>query len=330
MRAIYLGQEGVHYQADHAPPTVRAGEVIIDVITAGICETDLQLAQGYMGFSGILGHEFVGIAASGPFAGGRVVGEINCNCGKCPRCLSGLGNHCEYRTVVGIDRHDGAFADQVAIPQASLHLLPDTVTNDQAVLIEPLAAALEIGKQIDISAVRRAIVLGDGRLANLCAQAISHHVDDLRVVGKYDLKLDRFRRLDIETIKLGELVSEKAFDLVVDCTGSVSGLPIALELVEPRGTIVMKTTVASEHRVSLAPIVIDEINVVGSRCGPFDLAIEMLQADRFDLSGLITHRFPLEAADQAFKSAVDPTAFKVVFDVMNSTVTEKQTDKRDN
>ena len=330
MRAIYLDQEGVHYQADHAPPTVHAGEVIIDVIMAGICETDLQLAQGYMGFSGILGHEFVGIAASGPFAGARVVGEINCNCGKCPRCLSGLGNHCEYRTVVGIDRHDGAFADQVAIPQASLHLIPDSVTNEQAILIEPLAAALEVGKQIDISAVRRAIVLGDGRLANLCAQAISHHVDDLKVVGKYDLKLERFRRLDIETIKLGELVREKVFDLVVDCTGSVSGLPLALELVEPRGTIVMKTTVASEHRVSLAPIVIDEINVVGSRCGPFDLAIEMLQADRFDLSGLITHRFPLEAADQAFKSAVDPAAFKVVFDVMNSIVNEKQAGNQDN
>ena len=323
MRAICIHDKRIQYVADHEPPVVRENEVVVDVIAAGICETDLQLVQGYMGFSGILGHEFVGMATSGPFAGARVVGEINCNCRKCHRCESGMGNHCKYRTVVGIDRHDGAFADQVTIPQTSLHLIPDSVTDNQAVLIEPLAAALEIGQQMDLSAVRNAIVLGDGRLANLSAQVISQHVPDLKVVGKHDLKLDRFRRLGIETIKLEELVCEKVFDLVVDCTGSVSGLPIALKLVEPRGTVVMKTTVASEHHVSLAPIVIDEINVLGSRCGPFGLAIQMLEADRFDLSGLITHRFPLEAADQAFKAAVDPTAFKVVFDVMNPNAIKK-------
>ena len=317
MRAICLEEKSIQYVDDHQPPIVSENEVIVDVIVAGICETDLQLAQGYMGFSGILGHEFVGIATSGAYEGARVVGEINCNCRKCPRCESGMGNHCEYRTVVGINRHDGAFADQVAIPQTSLHLIPDSVSDDQAVLIEPLAAALEIGQQMDLSAVNNAIVLGDGRLANLSAQVISQHVPHLKVVGKHDLKLNRFRRLGIETIQLEQLVCEKVFDLVVDCTGSISGLPIALQLVKPRGTVVMKTTVATDHQLSLAPIVIDEINVLGSRCGPFGLAIQMLEADRFDLSGLITHRFPLEAADQAFQTAVDPTAFKVVFDVMN-------------
>ncbi len=315
MRAICLEQSTICFNADYSSPLVGTGEVLIDVIKAGICETDLQLVKGYMGFSGVLGHEFVGRATSGEFQGQRVVGEINCNCKNCSRCDSGLGNHCADRTVVGILHHDGAFADQVAIPQSSLHLIPDSITNDQAVLIEPLAAALEIGVQVDFAAVRKAIVLGDGRLAYLCAQTISQTVQDLRVVGKHELKLERFQRLGIETVKLDALKCERAFDLVVDCTGSVSGLPLALKLVEPRGTIVMKTTVAAEHHLSLAPIVIDEIRLVGSRCGPFDRAITMLEQGRFDLSDLITHRFPLEAAKEAFKTAVEPDAFKVVFEV---------------
>ncbi|MDA7905021.1 alcohol dehydrogenase catalytic domain-containing protein [Rhodopirellula sp.] len=319
MRAICLDQNGIQFHPDHQSPVPLSGEVIIDVIAAGICETDLQLAKGYMGFSGVLGHEFVGIATSGPLAGARVVGEINCNCRKCPRCLSGLGNHCVDRTVVGIHRHDGAFADQVAIPQTSMHIVPDSISDDQAVLIEPLAAALQIQQQIEISSVQNAIVLGDGRLANLCAQAIYQSVKNIKVVGKHELKLARFRKFGIETIHLNDLIREKDFDLVVDCTGSVTGLPLALQLVKPRGTIVMKTTVAADHVISLAPVVIDEISVVGSRCGPFDLAIELLQADRFDLSGLVTHRFALEEAAKAFEMAVDPSAFKVVFDVMNTT-----------
>ena len=319
MRAICLDQNGIQFHPDYQSPVPLSGEVIVDVIAAGICETDLQLAKGYMGFSGVLGHEFVGIATSGPLAGARVVGEINCNCRKCPRCLSGLGNHCVDRTVVGIHRHDGAFADQVAIPQTSMHIVPDSISDDQAVLIEPLAAALQIQQQIEISSVQNAIVLGDGRLANLCAQAIYQSVKNIKVVGKHELKLARFRKFGIETIHLNDLIREKDFDLVVDCTGSVTGLPLALQLVKPRGTIVMKTTVAADHVISLAPVVIDEISVVGSRCGPFDLAIELLQADRFDLSGLVTHRFALEEAAKAFEMAVDPSAFKVVFDVMNTT-----------
>lgn len=315
MRAICLDQNGVRFQPEHSSPVPRSGEVLVDVIVAGICETDLQLAQGYMGFAGVLGHEFVGMAASGPFAGARVVGEINCNCRNCPRCKAGLGNHCTHRTVVGIQQHDGAFADQVAIPQKSLHLVPDCVSDDQAVLIEPLAAALQIQQQIELSTKQKAIVLGDGRLANLCAQTIAQQVKSIQVVGKHELKLSRFERLGIKTIQLQDLVCEQEFDLVVDCTGSVTGLPLALQLVKPRGTIVMKTTVAADHSVSLAPIVIDEINIVGSRCGPFGLAIELMKAGRFDLSNLVTHRFALEEAAAAFRTAVDPSAFKVVFDV---------------
>ncbi|MDG2012993.1 MAG: alcohol dehydrogenase catalytic domain-containing protein [Pirellulaceae bacterium] len=317
MRAICLNENGIQFCEEHPAPELRPNEVLVDVIQAGICETDLQLARGYMGFSGILGHEFIGCANTGKFQGQRVVGEINCNCQTCRRCKSGQGNHCASRTVVGILNHHGAFADQVAIPQTSLHRVPDSISDDQAVLIEPLAAALEIGTQIDLSTVRKAIVLGDGRLANLCAQVISQQVENLSVVGKHEQKLERFRKLGIQTHPLGELEREKAFDLVVDCTGSVSGLPLALELAEPRGTVVMKTTVAESHSLSLAPIVIDEIRLVGSRCGPFAQAIEMLAAGRFDLEGMITHRFPLQAAEQAFAAAVEPNAFKVIFEVAN-------------
>ncbi len=318
MRAICLDQNGIQFHRDYPSPVPRPGEVLVDIIAAGICETDLQLVKGYMGFSGVLGHEFVGMTNSGPFAGARVVGEINCNCQQCRRCDDGLGNHCSFRTVVGIYQHDGVFAEQVAIPQTSLHLVPDAISDDQAVLVEPLAAALQIQQQIDLAGVKNAVVLGDGRLANLCAQVISRHAEKLLVVGKHELKLDRFRRLGIETIKLDQLVPEKSFDLVVDCTGSATGLPLALQLTRPRGTVVMKTTVAADHHLSLAPVVIDEIRLVGSRCGPFDLALKMLEADRFDLSGLVTHRFALEEAERAFKMAVNPTAFKVVFDVSNA------------
>jgi threonine dehydrogenase-like Zn-dependent dehydrogenase len=269
-----------------------------------------------MGFSGILGHEFVARATAGDFAGRRVVGEINCNCRDCPRCLSGLGKHCGNRTVVGIDRHDGAFAERVAIPRHNLHPIPDSVSDDEAVFVEPLAAALQIAEQVDLAS-SHAVVLGDGRLAYLCAQAIGRSSDDVTVVGKHESKLARFDRLGIATVSLEGLVADKSFDVVVDCTGSEGGLPLALNLVRPRGTVVMKTTIASDHRLSLAPIVIDEITLVGSRCGPFAKAIQSLEEKSIDVSNLITHRYPLESAGEAMQSAVAPDAFKVVFDIQS-------------
>lgn len=315
MHAICLDATGIHYREDQPQPQLAEGEVLIDVIQAGICETDLQLAQGYMNFRGILGHEFIGIARSGSFEGQRVVGEINCNCRHCLRCQTGLGNHCANRTVVGILGHHGAFAEQVAIPQTNLHKVPDDITNDQAVLIEPLAAALEITTQVDLAHVQSVAILGDGRLAFLCALVLGRKIDRTVVIGKHPQKLERFQKLGLETQQLGELKREKSFELVVDCTGSVTGLPLALELVQPRGTVVMKTTVAEEHNLSLASIVIDEVSLLGSRCGPFDLAIEMLSAGCFDIEGLITHRFPLKKVEEAFCAAKDTSAFKVVFDL---------------
>jgi len=315
MKAIVLDSEGLAFRHDWPEPTASSGEVIVDVVRAGICETDLQLAKGYMGFSGVLGHEFVGIAQSGLHAGRRVVGEINCNCQQCSACRSGLGNHCRHRTVIGIDRRDGAFAERLAVPEHCLHAVPDSVTDEEAVLTEPLAAALQIGEQIDLDSIESAVVLGDGRLALLIAQTLLPHVAELKVVGKHEVKLGRFHRRGMSTVLSQQITAEKVHDLVVDVTGSTSGLSLALELVRPRGTIVMKTTVAAEHQLSLAAVVIDEIQVVGSRCGPFDKALLALESKSVNVDDFVTHRFPLEQATTAFAAARDPNALKVVLGV---------------
>jgi threonine dehydrogenase-like Zn-dependent dehydrogenase len=322
MKAITLQFGQLKFHADHPEPQRQADEVIVDVTLAGICETDLQLARGYMQFQGVPGHEFVGIAQSGTFAGQRVVGEINCNCGQCPTCRAGRPTHCPHRTVVGIDRHPGAFAERVAIPQHLLHAVPETVADDQAVFVEPLAAAFEILEQVSIDPSDRVAILGDGRLGYLSAQVLSLASDQITVFGKHGQKLLRFGHRGHTTVQISLTdptdLPHKTFDVVVDCTGSTSGLPMALQLVRPRGTVVLKTTVADPHQLSLAPIVIDEINVVGSRCGPFDKALDALAAGKIDVSDLITHRFALSDVDDAFDAAQNPNAFKTVFEVQTS------------
>ncbi len=314
MRAISLKQSELTYQASIAEPIPNVGEVLVDISLAGICETDLQLCKGYMSFSGILGHEFVGVARSGKYAGQRVVGEINCICSRCEWCLKDAGNHCPSRSVIGILGRDGAFADVLAIPEMNLHPVPDTVSDEQAVFVEPLAAALQVGRQVDLEKCSVA-VLGDGRLGMLSAQATRLTADAVLVVGKHVEKLTRFERLGIPTVLLGALPQGASFDVVIDCTGSSSGLSLATQLVKPSGTIVMKTTVAGNHDVSLASIVINEINLVGSRCGPFDQALSVLDSDSVDLTGLISHRFSLAEIDDAMRAAVSPEAFKVILDM---------------
>lgn len=321
MRAITLGEDGPRFQTSHPEPTADTGETRVKVIQAGICETDLQLARGYMNFCGVLGHEFVGIAETGQWAGQRVVGEINCNCQRCPTCASGRPTHCPNRTVVGIDRHDGAFAQWVTIPDHNLHPVPDALTNDQAVLTEPLAAAFQILQQVTVAATDRVAILGDGRLGLLSAQVIAGVTKHLTVFGKHGPKLLRFGHLGIETVQLPSAgvdeheVPIDAFDVVVDCTGSASGLNMALTMVRPRGTVVMKTTVADTHSLSLAPLVVDEINLVGSRCGPFDKAIDAMAGGQVNVDDLITDRFTLDQVEQAFEAARNPNSFKVVFDI---------------
>ena len=314
MRALVLGKE-VLVATDHPEPVPADGEVLVRVTRAGVCETDLQLIKGYMGFQGVLGHEFVGVAESGPYAGRRVVGEINCSCWRCSTCLGGAPSHCPNRTVIGILNHDGAFADRIAVPQPNLHLVPDSIPDDVAVFTEPVAAAFQIPAQIPIRSDDRIVVLGDGRLGNLCAQVLAGLSERVLVIGKHESKLALLAARGIATALLGTDLPPRAADIVVDCTGSASGLPTALTLVRPRGTIVLKTTVAGTQTLAWAPFVIDEVTLVGSRCGPFDQALAALADGRVDVRPLISERFGLSDGLAALERAQARGVMKVLLDV---------------
>lgn len=317
MLAVVLGPQGLACHDNWPTPEPAAGEVRVKVLQAGICETDLQLVRGYMNFRGVLGHEFVGIATSGKFAGCRVVGEINCSCHVCETCLAGLPNHCPHRSVLGILNHDGAFAESVCVPERNLHPVPDVVTNDQAVFVEPLAAAFQIPAQLPDLAGRRVVLLGDGRLGQLCAQVIQQAGAELTVIGKHQPKLDALRRLGIETRLRSEAVPDHRADVAVDCTGSATGIEEALQWLRPRGTLVLKSTVAGRPELSLAPIVIDELQVIGSRCGPFPAAIDALAERKIEVDYLIEHRSPLTDAVAAFDLLQQRNVLKIVLQVAN-------------
>jgi threonine dehydrogenase-like Zn-dependent dehydrogenase len=315
MRAIVLDDRAVHLQTDRPDPVPAPGEVLVRVLCAGICDTDLQLVRGYKGFRGVLGHEFVGVPLSGTHAGQRVVGEINCSCHACGTCLSGSPGHCPHRTVVGILGHDGAFADLIAIPERNLHLVPESLGTEAAVFTEPVAAAFEIPTQLKLRREDHIVVLGDGRLGNLCAQVLSGISDHVLVVGKHARKLAVLNALGIETSLLADRPADRFADVVVDCTGSETGLPTALELVRPRGTVVLKTTLAGAQTLACAPIVVDEVTVVGSRCGPFEPALDALAGGLIDVEPLISDRFTLTDGLRALERAAEPGVLKVMLQV---------------
>jgi threonine dehydrogenase-like Zn-dependent dehydrogenase len=315
MRAIALDHGTLSMDADYPTPVPRDDEVLVRVLRAGVCETDLQLVRGYMGFNGVLGHEFVGVAESGPFEGRRVVGEINCSCWTCPTCTAGRPSHCPNRTVLGILNHDGAFADFIAVPQRNLHVVPDSMPDDVAVFTEPVAAAFRIPAQISIGRADRVVVVGDGRLGNLCAQVLVQLSSHVMVVGKHPEKLALLNS-EINTKLLSDVEPTHDADIVVDCTGSPTGLPTALSLVRPRGTIVLKTTVAGEQTMAWAPVVIDEVTIVGSRCGPFDRALSALSAGEINVLPLISARFGLPDGLAAIEHArTKSSALKVLLDI---------------
>ena len=315
MRATVLSGTNVTLDTNYSEPSPIDNEVVVRVLKAGICETDLQLMLGYMGFQGVLGHEFVGIAESGKFAGQRVVGEINCNCRNCDFCDKELGNHCPNRSVLGILQHDGAFADHISVPEHNLLAVPDSITTDEAVFTEPLAAAFQIPFQLNVERFEKCIVIGDGRLGNLCAQVLKLHGRDVTVIGKHPEKLALLSNLGIATTTRDNAAADRSADLVVDCAGSDTGFTDALAWVKPRGTIVLKTTVAGEQTLALAPIVIDEITVVGSRCGPFADALTALEKRQVEVLPLISKRFDLDDAVAALEHAKSKTALKVILDV---------------
>ncbi len=314
MRALRLRDDQLRFDAEAPPPMPSAGEVRVRVTRAGLCETDIQLVRGYMGFEGVLGHEFVGVAESGRYAGQRVVGEINCSCHQCLTCLAGAPNHCPHRTVLGILGRNGAFADFASLPEQNLHRVPDTVPDDAAVFVEPLAAAFRILEQIDVTG-KRVFILGDGRLGQLCAQVLARETNRLMLIGKHESKLQCARDCGIDVIHRSEQTDQRVADVVVDCTGSPTGIQDAFRWLKPRGTLVLKTTVAGTPPLSLAPIVIDEFHVVGSRCGPFPPAISALERQEVRVEPLIQARFPLERAAEGFAVVQQQPLLKVLFDV---------------
>ena len=317
MRALVF-DSGLAFAPRHAEPVETAGDTLIRVKQAGICATDLEITRGYMNFRGVLGHEFVGQVVHSPdkqLVGQRVVGEINIVCGRCDLCVAGLSTHCRNRTVLGILNHDGGFAEYVRLPAVNLHVVPGSVDDDQAVFVEPLAAAYQVLKQVKVDARNWVTVLGDGRLGLLVAQVLRNAGCPVRVVGKHAEKLAMCEKWSIRARPLDEVTPRHDQDVVVDCTGSASGLELAMAMVRPRGTIVLKSTVAAGKPLNLAPIVIDEVTVVGSRCGPFREAIRGLAEKAVDVTSLIHRRMKLEQGVEAMELAGSPGVLKVLLSV---------------
>jgi threonine dehydrogenase-like Zn-dependent dehydrogenase len=314
MRAL-LFKETLQLDTRHAEPQASEGDTLIRVRQAGICSTDLEICRGYMGFGGILGHEFVGEVVSSvnkDLSGQRVCGEINIVCGRCDLCLSGLSSHCRNRSVLGILNHDGAFADYLRLPAANLHVLPKNVDDDQAVFVEPLAAAFQVLKQIKLDGRKWVTVLGDGRLGLLVAQVLRNAGCPVRVIGKHADKMALCEKWSIRSRPVDEITPRHDQDVVVDCTGTAGGFELAMQMTRPRGTIVLKSTAAAGKSLNLAPLVIDEINVVGSRCGPFKDAIRALTEKSIDVTALIHRRMKLDQGIEAMELAARPGILKVI------------------
>jgi alcohol dehydrogenase len=313
-------------------PKMRPGWALVRVRLAGICDTDVQILRGYHNFRGTPGHEFVGEVAevAGVSAevrkrwmGRRVCGEINVTCSaygfkpRCEFCRRGLKTHCARRTVLGIVAHDGAFAEYLALPLENLHVVPDSVSDEQAVFVEPLAAAYEILEQVEVKKFRSAGVLGDGKLAQLIARVLLTVIARVVMYGKHERKLALARGAGIETKKVRgdasdlKRVKEK-HGLLVEATGSPNGLALAQHMTEPRGTLVLKSTFHRAAPVETWPIVVKEINVVGSRCGPFEKAMALLRSGKVDPLPLITRTFPLAEAAEAIVFAQRPGVMKVL------------------
>ncbi|MBA4417671.1 MAG: alcohol dehydrogenase [Syntrophus sp. (in: bacteria)] len=319
MKAI-VWDKGLRFVEDYPPPEPKKGEALIRVIMAGICNTDLEIMKGYMGFTGILGHEFVGVVevVTGDnrcLIGRRVVGEINCGCGMCPAyCLKGLQNHCPGRTTLGIAKKDGAFAEYITLPEGNLYEVPDNLSDEEAVFTEPLAAAFEITDQIHVKPTDRVLVIGDGKLGLLCALALKLTGADVSLAGRHGAKLEIAQDQQVTAITIEELIIEKIYDIVVEATGRPDGLATALKLVRPRGTIVLKSTVADERRINLTPVVVDEIHLVGSRCGPFKPALRAMSKGGINVKPLISGIFPFSEAPRAFEKARERESLKIIID----------------
>ncbi|MBL8204455.1 MAG: alcohol dehydrogenase catalytic domain-containing protein [Blastocatellia bacterium] len=300
--------------SDIATPN-RDGEALVRVTTAGVCNTDLEIVRGYANFSGTLGHEFVGIVEVSPEAsqiGCRVVGEINAGCGNCALCQAGDPRHCANRTVLGIVGRDGAFADYLSLPAVNLLKVPDEVSDRQAVFTEPLAAACEILDQVTITSQHRVAVIGDGKLGQLIARVLATTKCELVLIGKHAEKLQLAASAGITTTLLNEVDATRPFDFVVEASGAAAGLQLALQLVRPRGTIILKSTFSGAVTLDTSRIVVDEISVIGSRCGRFDKALALLATGQINVEPLIAAEYSLTDGVAAMQHAARAGTLKVL------------------
>lgn len=322
MKALWLENNQLHLRED-IPLPAKPGEVLVKVRLAGVCGTDLEMVKGYYPFTGILGHEFVGEVVGLPegfpnrqvlesrWLGKRVVGEINAVCGVCEQCQGGRPTHCENRTVLGILNRDGVFAEYVNLPLENLHLVPDSVSEEAAVFVEPLAAALEIQQQVQIKPTDRILLVGAGRLGQLIAQTLALTGADLRVVARHPHQQKLLTRRGIQVIDESDVLPWR-YDVVVEATGSTAGFDLARKAIRPRGTFVLKSTYKGDITLNLSPVVVDEITMVGSRCGPFAPALRLLEKKEVDPTVLIAAEFGLADGLRAFEEADKRGMLKVV------------------
>lgn len=316
MLAVHLDR-GIVSVRRRPRPRRPEGFALIRLRLAGICNTDLELQRGYYGFRGVPGHEFVGevVESDDPsLAGRRVTGEINIACGKCDWCARGLGRHCPRRSVLGILRRPGAFQEFFTLPERNLHLVPASVPDEHAVFTEPLAAACEILDQVRIPRGAPVAVLGDGKLGLLIAQVLHAHGAEAVLIGRHRQKLGIAAGAGIRTQLAGGTAPRAAFDWVVEATGSSAGLAHAVGMARPRGTVILKSTVHEAVSIDSAPVVVNEITLVGSRCGRFEPALRLLRARRIHLDRMISGRFPLRDAPRAFERAAGAGALKVLLE----------------
>jgi threonine dehydrogenase-like Zn-dependent dehydrogenase len=315
MRAIVF--DGELRVVDMPKPAAADTEVLVRINVAGICNTDLEIMKGYRGFQGIIGHEFAGIVDDAPqthhqWIGKRVVGEINCGCGACDLCHAGLGKHCAHRTTIGISGRAGAFAEYIALPAANLHEIPDGLADEEAVFTEPVAAAFEILEQIRVKSQDKVLVLGDGKLGILCALVLRLTGANITLAGKHKGKLNIAANQGISTVLVRDLPRGQLFDIVVEATGNPHVLEMAMNVTRPRGKIILKSTTAHASPLNLSPLVIHEITLIGSRCGPFAPAIDAIARRCIDVKPFIFAIFPPEKINEAFEAAQKDNALKIL------------------
>ena len=319
MKAVVF-DNGLKLDTNYPKPSPKKGEALIKVNTIGICNTDYEITKGYMGYKGILGHEFTGIVTeindeNKNLLNKRVVGEINCGCGECEWCKKGLERHCPNRSTLGIWQREGCFAEYVCLPVKNLLEIPENVSDEEAVFTEPLAAALEILEQVHIPPYKKVAVLGDGKLGLMIALALNAAGLDIILIGKHENKLQIAKKQGVKTKLLADVEIKKDFDFVVEATGSISGFETSLALTKPRGTLILKSTIAASKEFNFAPAVVDEITIVGSRCGQFAPALRLLESKRIDVKPLISDIFDLDDSIAAFERNKDKSSIKVIVKV---------------